>query len=113
MLRNPGKRRAKCRSARANSKPWNKAVLGASLPPGVVVIGTICGSLSAKSTPVSCSLISRFSREETMAWPPAMMICGSLQNDVDVLLAARDVRAALDIPKSELYAEVRRCAKTT
>jgi hypothetical protein len=41
------------------------------------------------------------------------MICGSLQNDVDVLLATHDVRAALDIAKRELYAEVRRCAETT
>ena len=76
------------------------------------MIGTICGSLRAKSTPVSCSLISRFRREETTAWPSAVMICGSLQNDVDVLLAACDVRAALDIAKRELYAEVRRCADT-
>ena len=38
------------------------------------------------------------------------MICGSPQNDADILLAACDVRAALDIVKRELYAEVRRCA---
>jgi hypothetical protein len=35
---------------------------------------------------------------------------GRLQNDVDVLLMTVDVRAALDVVKRELYAEVRRCA---
>jgi hypothetical protein len=56
----------------------------------------ICGSLVAKATPVSCSLISQFRREETTAWPPAEMIfdCGSLQDDVDVR-----TRTALDIAK--------------
>jgi hypothetical protein len=44
--------------------------LSLALPsPGVVVIGTICGILVAKATPVSCSLISQFLREETAAWP--------------------------------------------
>jgi hypothetical protein len=45
-------------------------------------------------------LISWFRREETTAWPPAVMICEILQNDVDVLLAACDVRADLDIAKA-------------
>ena len=37
------------------------------------------------------------------------------QDDVDVLLAACDVRTrtALDIAENEVYAEVRRCAKRT
>jgi hypothetical protein len=72
------------------------------------VIDTICGSLVAKATPVSCSSISQFRREETTAWPSTVMIWASLQNDADVLLAASDVRCP-----HELYAEVRRCGETT
>jgi hypothetical protein len=64
-------------------------------------MATICGSLVAKATPVSCSLISWFRREETTAWPPAVMICERLQNDVDVVLAAMSARLLIS-PKRAL-----------
>ena len=63
--------------------------------------GAICGSLSAKSTPVFCTLISWFRHEETTAWPPAVMICEILQNDVDVVLAAMSARLLIS-PKRAL-----------
>jgi hypothetical protein len=44
--------------------------------------------------PVSCSLISQVRREETTAWPSAVMIWPNLQNDGDVLLLPSDVRAS-------------------